>query len=58
MLPPFPVADMLEPRHDAMLDAVCRKAGLPDTAWRDPGAALLVFRTCRFGGPAAQAGGS
>jgi len=52
------VADMLEPRHDAMLDAVCRKAGLPDSAWRDTGATLLVFRTCRFGGPAAWTGGS
>jgi hypothetical protein len=46
------VADMLEPRHDAMLDAVCRKAGLPADAWRDPRTELLVFRTCRFGGPA------
>jgi AmmeMemoRadiSam system protein A len=47
------VAAMLEPRHDAMLDAVCRKAGLPADAWRDPRTDLLVFRTCRFGGPAA-----
>lgn len=47
------VAEMLEPRHDAMLDAVCRKAALPGDAWRDPQTELLVFRTCRFGGPAA-----
>jgi AmmeMemoRadiSam system protein A len=46
------VAEMLEPRHDAMLEAVCRKAGLPGDAWRDPRATLLAFRTCRFGGPA------
>jgi AmmeMemoRadiSam system protein A len=44
------VAGMLEPRHDAMLDAVCRKAGLATGAWRDPQTELLVFRTCRFGG--------
>jgi hypothetical protein len=47
------VAAMLEPRHDAMLDAVCRKAGLPTGAWRHPRTELLVFRTCRFGGSAA-----
>ncbi len=47
------VAGMLEPRHDAMLDAVCHKAGLPTDAWRDPQTELLVFRTCRFGGSAA-----
>jgi AmmeMemoRadiSam system protein A len=47
------VAGMLPPHHDAMLDAVCRKAGLPPDAWRDPQATLLAFRTCRFGGPAA-----
>ncbi len=46
------VAGMLEPRHDAMLDAVCTKAGLPAGAWSDPRTELLVFRTCRFGGPA------
>jgi AmmeMemoRadiSam system protein A len=45
------VAGMLPPGHDAMLDAVCRKAGLPLGAWRDPSTALRVFRTCRFGGP-------
>jgi AMMECR1 domain-containing protein len=46
------VAVMLEPGPTAMLDAVCRKAGLPRDAWRDPRSALWVFRTCRFGGPA------
>jgi AmmeMemoRadiSam system protein A len=46
------VAAMLEPGPTAMLDAVCRKAGLPRDAWRDPRSALWVFRTCRFGGPA------
>lgn len=35
-----------------MLVAVCRKAGLPPDAWRDPRARLQVFRTLRFGGPA------
>lgn len=35
-----------------MLDATCRKAGLPAGAWRDPGTRVLAFRTDRFGGPA------
>lgn len=35
-----------------MFDAVCRKAGLPEGAWRDPGTRLRSFRTFRFGGPA------
>lgn len=47
------VADMLDAHHEAMLVAVCRKAGLPADAWRDPAATLLAFRTCRFGGDAA-----
>jgi AMMECR1 domain-containing protein len=34
-----------------MFDAVCRKAGLPVDAWRDPGTRLRWFRTVRFGGP-------
>jgi len=46
------VADMLDPVPSAMLDAVCRKAGLAPDAWQDPRTALAVFRTCRFGGPA------
>ena len=36
-----------------MLVACCRKAGLPGGAWRDTGTDLWVFRTHRFGGPAA-----
>lgn len=35
-----------------MFDAVCRKAGLPEGAWRHPGTRLRSFRTFRFGGPA------
>jgi AmmeMemoRadiSam system protein A len=46
------VAGMLEPGPTSMLDAVCRKAGLPRDAWRDPRSTLWVFRTCRFGGAA------
>jgi AmmeMemoRadiSam system protein A len=35
-----------------MLEAVCRKAGLPPDAWRDPRTRRLIFATTRFGGPA------
>ena len=35
-----------------MVEAACRKAGLPATAWCDPMTRLSVFRTARFGGPA------
>jgi AmmeMemoRadiSam system protein A len=35
-----------------MFDGVCRKAGLPRDAWRDPATRLSTFRTVRFGGPA------
>jgi uncharacterized protein (TIGR00296 family) len=35
-----------------MLAAVCRKAGLPSSAWADPRSHLATFRTVRFGGPA------
>ena len=38
-----------------MFDAVCRKAGLPDDAWRDPRTRLCTFRTVRFGGAATNA---
>ena len=31
-----------------MLDAVCRKAGLPGNAWRDRGTRLLVFESSCF----------
>jgi AMMECR1 domain-containing protein len=33
-----------------MLDAVCEKAGLPSSAWRDPGTRLLVFGVERASG--------
>lgn len=49
------VADALGAVPTAMLDAVCRKAGLPVSAWRDPDTRLFVFRTDRFGGPAVVA---
>ncbi len=32
---------------DGMLDATCRKAGLPRDAWRDPTTRVRVFRTAR-----------
>jgi AmmeMemoRadiSam system protein A len=47
------VADSVGHGPTAMLAACCRKAGLPHDAWRDPGTELWVFRTHRFGGPAA-----
>jgi AmmeMemoRadiSam system protein A len=47
------VADDVGHGPTDMLDAVCRKAGLPRDAWRDPRARLWVFRTLRFGGPTA-----
>ena len=34
-----------------MLDAVCRKAGLPGDAWRDASTRLLVFESVCFGEP-------
>jgi AMMECR1 domain-containing protein len=47
------VADSVGHGPTAMLEACCRKAGLPRDAWRDPGTELWVFRTSRFGGPVA-----
>jgi AmmeMemoRadiSam system protein A len=47
------VADSVGRGSTDMLFACCRKAGLPGDAWRDPGTELWVFRTHRFGGPAA-----
>jgi AmmeMemoRadiSam system protein A len=38
-----------------MLDAVCRKAGLPGDAWRDRGTRLLVFESSCFNEGAAGA---
>jgi AmmeMemoRadiSam system protein A len=35
---------------ERMMGAVCRKAGLPPDAWREPETRCLVFRTARFGG--------
>ena len=35
---------------ERMLAAVCRKAGLPEDAWREPETRCLVFRSVRFGG--------
>jgi AmmeMemoRadiSam system protein A len=37
-----------------MLKTVCEKAGLPDDAWQDARTNRYVFRTVRFGGPAAS----
>lgn len=47
------VADTVGRGPAQMLDACCRKAGLRAGAWGEPGTELQVFRTCRFGGPAA-----
>ena len=47
------VADTVGHGPTDMLDACCRKAGLPRGAWRESGIGLWVFRTHRFGGPAA-----
>jgi AmmeMemoRadiSam system protein A len=47
------VADEVGHGATDMLDAVCRKAGLARDSWRDPRSRLWVFRTLRFGGPAA-----
>ena len=47
------VADAVGHGPTAMLEACCRKAGLPRDAWREPGTELWVFRTQRFGGAAA-----
>ena len=47
------VADTVGRGPTDMLVACCRKAGLPGDAWRDTGTELWVFRTHRFGGPAA-----
>jgi AmmeMemoRadiSam system protein A len=47
------VADTVGRGPTAMLEAVCRKAGLRPGAWHEPGTRIFVFRTHRFGGPAA-----
>jgi AmmeMemoRadiSam system protein A len=51
------VAPMLGNDRTAMFETACRKAGLPGSAWRDPGTRLSVFRTDRFGGAAVAAPG-
>ena len=38
--------------REETLAAVCRKAGLPAAAWREPGVRLQVFRTVAFAEPA------
>lgn len=50
------VATMAGFDAEAMLDATCRKAGLPPGAWRDPRTTVRAFRTKRFGGPAVVSG--
>ncbi len=39
---------------EQFLEAVCRKAGLPSDAWRDPTVNLYRFRGTYFGGPLAM----
>jgi AmmeMemoRadiSam system protein A len=46
------VADHFDWGGREMVEAACRKAGLPADAWRDERTRLSVFRTARFGGPA------
>lgn len=38
--------------REQLLDAVCHKAGLAETAWRDRRTRLFTFRTVHFSGPA------
>jgi AmmeMemoRadiSam system protein A len=45
------VATMAGLDQRGMLEATCRKAGLPPGAWCDPATAVHAFRTARFGGP-------
>jgi uncharacterized protein len=46
------VAERLHWGGIQMVEAACRKAGLPASAWCDPTTRLSVFRTAHFGGPA------
>lgn len=41
------------PNKEEFLQSLCRKAGLSPTAWREPGAELLVYRVFGFGEPTA-----
>ena len=43
--------------RDALLAGVCRKAGLPARAWREPGAELMTFEAEVWGEPDAPATG-
>jgi AmmeMemoRadiSam system protein A len=49
LLPEVATMEGLDER--GMLEATCRKAGLPADAWRDPGTEVHAFCTARFGGP-------
>ena len=49
------VAERLHWGGREMVEAACRKAGLPASAWHDPLTRLSVFRTAHFGGPAVEA---
>jgi AmmeMemoRadiSam system protein A len=40
--------------RQGMLEATCRKAGLPPEAWRTPGVTVAAFRTLRIAGPALE----
>lgn len=42
---------------EALLAAVCRKAGLPPDAWREPSTAVFAFQADVFGEPGTQGRG-
>lgn len=44
------VAPMLGVDAQGLLEATCRKAGLPPGAWREAATTVRLFRTVRFGG--------
>lgn len=48
------VADHFQWGGREMVEAACRKAGLPADAWRDRRTRMSVFRTAHFGGPAVE----
>jgi AmmeMemoRadiSam system radical SAM enzyme/AmmeMemoRadiSam system protein B/AmmeMemoRadiSam system protein A len=49
LLPTVPVEHGWD--SEAFLRQVCRKAGLPTTAWEDDETQLLIFESSEFGGP-------
>jgi AmmeMemoRadiSam system radical SAM enzyme/AmmeMemoRadiSam system protein B/AmmeMemoRadiSam system protein A len=49
LLPTVPVEHQWD--SEAFLRQVCRKAGLPTTAWEDDETLLLTFESSEFGGP-------